>query len=658
LAVLGRWQRLRHSDQRVARDVRQALVATLFASPSSLAAGALSGSAISAVIGWSSHDHLLIYLGALISVVGAIRVASAMAYRDTAEEQRNAGARNWERLYEFGAWSFAAMLGLLTYLTITREPDIQLHMLAAATTTGYAAGISGRNAGRPAIAIGQLSLAAVPLTAALVQSGNLACWTLAFANILFIVAMLEITLRTYQVVLTAMSAAHSQAQLAQRFERLAQIDSLTGLRNRFALKSSLDRLLELGGGADSASLLWIDLDRFKEVNDTLGHPVGDQLLRVVAERLQVVVHEQDCLARFGGDEFVLLAAGTNRRDAKALADRILGLFATPFVVDGAALHVSASIGIVTVPHTGLDAEILLKYADMALYHAKTTGRNASCEFEPAMQHKLMQMRETEESLRIAIERHELELYYQPILTLGSSQVTCCEALIRWHHPTRGLVSPAEFIPLAERTGQIADITAWVLGEACRTARTWPHDIRVAVNISPMLLKRADLLQSVMTALIDSGLPANRLELEITESVFMDDSEQSNTMLKALRRIGARLALDDFGTGYSSLAYLHKYAFDKIKIDSSFVRNLEESRTARAIVNAVVSLARTLDVETVAEGVETASQLDQVRELGCGAVQGFFLSMPIPAAELAALLEQGVVVPAKRAPMLRLARKAS
>ncbi len=220
------------------------------------------------------------------------------------------------------------------------------------------------------------------------------------------------------------------------------------------------------------------------------------------------------------------------------------------------------------------------------------------------------MRETEDSLRQAIDRHELELYYQPILNLGSSQVTCCEALIRWHHPTRGLVSPADFIPLAERTGQIADITAWVLREACRTAQTWPNDIRVAVNISPMLLKRADLLQSVMNALISSGLPAAQLELEITESVFMDDGEQSNTMLKALRRIGVRLALDDFGTGYSSLAYLHKYVFDKIKIDSSFVRNIEDNRTARAIVNAVVSLARTLEVETVAEGVETASQLDQ------------------------------------------------
>ena len=658
MVVLGRWQRLRHVDQRVAREVRQLLVGTLFTSPSSLAAGALSGSIISAVIGWSSKDHLLIYLSALIGVVSATRVASAMAYRGTTEAQRNAGARNWERLYELGAWSFAALLGLMTYLTITREPDIQLHLLAAATTTGYAAGISGRNAGRPVIAIGQLSLAAFPLTIALAQGGNLACWTLAFANILFIVAMLEITLQTYQVVLKATSAAHTQAQLAQRFERLAQIDSLTGLRNRFALKSSLEQLLELGGGADSASLLWIDLDRFKEVNDTLGHPVGDQLLRIVAERLQGVAREQDCLARFGGDEFVLLVAGANRREAKALADRILALFATPLVVDGAALHVSASIGIVTVPHAGLDAEILLKYADMALYHAKATGRNSSCEFEPAMQHKLMQMRETEESLRLAIERHELELYYQPILNLGSSQVTCCEALIRWHHPTRGLVSPVEFIPLAERTGQIADITAWVLMEACRTARSWPEEIRVAVNVSPMLLKRADLLQSVMAALINSGLPASRLELEITESVFMDDSEQSNTMLKALRRIGARLALDDFGTGYSSLAYLHKYVFDKIKIDSSFVRNIEENRTARAIVNAVVSLARTLEVETVAEGVETATQLDQVRELGCAAVQGFFLSMPIPAAELLTLLNQGVVVPAKRAPMLRLARTAS
>jgi EAL domain-containing protein (putative c-di-GMP-specific phosphodiesterase class I) len=275
-----------------------------------------------------------------------------------------------------------------------------------------------------------------------------------------------------------------------------------------------------------------------------------------------------------------------------------------------------------------------------------------------MQHRMMQQRETEESLRVAIQRHELEMYYQPILHLGTSQVVCCEALIRWHHPTRGLVSPAEFIPLAERTGQIGDITAWALAQACRAARDWPDGVRVAVNVSPMLLKRADLLQSVMNALVASGLAADRLELEITESVFMDDSEQSNTMFKALKRIGVRLALDDFGTGYSSLAYLHRYAFDKIKIDSSFVRNIEEDRTARAIINAVVSLARTLDVDTVAEGIETAAQLDRVRELGCAAVQGYFFSMPIPAPELAVLLERGVVVPAQRAPMLRLARNGS
>ena len=654
MAVLKRWQRLRHVDQRLAVEVRRLLVGTLFASPATLAAGALASSLISTVIGWSSGDHMVTGLASLISLVGAVRVASAIIYRDMTEEMRSARARGWERLYEYGAWLFAALLGLLTYLTLTRETDVSLHLLAAATTTGYAAGISGRNAGRPVIAIGQLTLAAAPLTLALLHHGNLARWTLAFANILFIFAMIEITLQTYQVVLKAMNAAHSQAQLAQRFEKLAQIDSLTGLRNRYSLKASLDRLLELGGGADSASLLWVDLDRFKEVNDTLGHPVGDQVLRVVSERLQTVAGSEDCLARFGGDEFVLLAAGANRREARQIAERIQALLAIPVAVEGASLRVSASIGIVTVPDIGLDTEVLFKYADMALYHAKTAGRNSIREFEPAMQQQLLRMRETEESLRVAIERRELELHYQPILNLETSQVTCCEALLRWNHPTRGRVSPAEFIPLAERAGLIPDITAWVLEEACRTARDWPDEICVAVNISPMLLKRPDLLQMVMAALVSSGLPATRLELEITESVFMDDSDQSNTMLKALRRIGLRLALDDFGTGYSSLAYLHKYAFDKIKIDSSFIRNVEENLTARAIVNAVVSLSRTLDVETVAEGVETADQLAHVRALGCAAVQGYFLSMPIPAGELEELLAKGVAVPSARAPMLRIA----
>ena len=658
MAVLERWQRLRHVDQRLVSEVRQLLVGTLFASPSSLAAGALAGSAISFVIGGLSGDRLLLVLASAISLIGAIRVASAMVYRDTGDEERSSRARTWERLYEFGAWSFAALLGTMTYLTLTRESHIELHMLAAATTTGYAAGISGRNAGRPVIALGQLTLAAAPLTVALVKVGGIAQWTLAFANMLFIIAMIEITLQTYQVVLKAMNSAHNQAQLAKRFERLAQIDSLTGLRNRFSLKSNLEQLLELGGGANCASLLWIDLDRFKEVNDTLGHPVGDQLLRVVSERLQSVCRENDCLARFGGDEFVLLAAGADRLGARALAERILALFQTPIAVDGASLHISVSIGVVTVPDEGLGAEVLLKYADMALYHAKAAGRNSFKEFEPEMQQQLMQMRETEEGLRVAIERRELELYYQPIIDLATSRITCCEALIRWNHPTRGRVSPAEFIPLAERTGLIPDITAWVLGEACRAACRWPEDVCVAVNISPMLLKRPDLLQMVMTALINSGLPADRLELEITETVFMDDSGQSNTMLQALRRIGCRLALDDFGTGYSSLAYLHKYIFDKIKIDSSFVRSVEKSRTAQAIINAVVSLARTLDVETVAEGIETVGELEHVRQLGCKDVQGFLLSMPIPAAEVDVLLGTGISLPAAREPALKLARGGS
>jgi diguanylate cyclase (GGDEF)-like protein len=648
---------LRHVDRPLAREVRRALVDTLFASPSSLAAGALVGGFVSAVIGYTSRDPVMSYLASLICLVGALRVASGAAYRDISVEKRRTADRGWERMYESGAWLFAALMGLMTYLTLTRNPDLRLHFLAAATTTGYAAGISARNAGRPAIAVGQVTLAALPLTAALVQGSDYIFWTAAIANVVFVLAMFGNTRDTYRVVLAAMSSAHDQSQLALRFERLAQIDSLTGLRNRFALKIALEKKLATDGGNQPGALLWIDLDRFKEVNDTLGHPVGDQLLRAVSARLQSVVREDDCLARFGGDEFVLLAGGIDKDTACTLAARILGLFAAPITVEGASLHITASIGIVSMPQPGCDAEALLKYADMALYHAKAAGRNAYREFEPGMQLQLVAMRETEESLRLAIDRHELELYYQPIVDLATMRVTCCEALIRWNHPTRGMVGPADFIPLAERTGLIPEITSWVLADACRAARSWPGDVRVAVNISPALLKRPDLLQSVMTALMASGLPAHRLELEITESVFMDEGEQSNTMLKALQKIGLRLALDDFGTGYSSLAYLHKYMFDKIKIDSSFIRAVGESRAAQAIINAVVSLARTLDVETVAEGVETAQQLAHVRELGCTGVQGYYLSMPVPEREIEALLERGAIEPAPP-PVLKLASKGS
>ncbi|MEA3003544.1 MAG: hypothetical protein QOH81_2332, partial [Sphingomonadales bacterium] len=427
--------------------------------------------------------------------------------------------------------------------------------------------------------------------------------------------------------------------LTARFERLARYDAMTGLENRGAFQERLQtELAALGGTGGQLAILWVDLDKFKEINDSLGHPTGDRVLRTVSRQLAAIADGRGCVARFGGDEFVLLARGDKKGFAEDLAREVMRALLMPIDIDAASIRVTGSIGVAIAPDHGSDGETLLQHADMALYHAKANGRNDFCLFQPAMEEEFLELRALETALRTAIERDELEVYYQPIVDLATGRTKSCEALLRWHHPEFGSVPPSRFIPLAESTGLITPISHWVLGQACTAAAAWPEEVSVAVNMSPALLKDLHLSHMILSALYTSGLQARRLELEITESVLLEENAQSNALIREFQKIGLKLSIDDFGTGYSSLTYLKKYAFDKIKIDTTFIADVTRSREARAIINALVGLAAELEMEIVAEGIETETQLGYVTGAHCTAAQGFYLGRPMPEADIRARLE--------------------
>ena len=437
------------------------------------------------------------------------------------------------------------------------------------------------------------------------------------------------------------------AKIAEREQRITQLafnDTLTGLPNRTMFQQQLEHAFRAAeGNGNLFALHCLDLDQFKVINDTLGHPAGDLLLIEAAHRVQHAARGH-FVARLGGDEFVVLQTVGEDRDAiDRLARDILITMAQPLSVDGNQFVPSTSIGIAIAPQDGDDGETLLRNADLALYRAKEAGRGTYAFFERSLNERAQQRRQVESDLRLALERGEFELYYQPLFDLEQNRICSFEALLRWRHPTRGLISPAEFIPVAEDTGLIVPIGAWVVREACARASTWPENVRVAVNVSAVQFHRGHVQETVLRALAKTGLTPDRLEVEITESIFLEGGESTLRLLHGLRALGVRIALDDFGTGYSSLSYLQSFPFDKLKIDRSFIQNLLTREGATAIVHAITELANALGIETTAEGVEETAQLMELRAHGCSSVQGYLFSEPMSAADVDRLFGKGAVI---------------
>ena len=426
-----------------------------------------------------------------------------------------------------------------------------------------------------------------------------------------------------------------------RSQYLAYHDSLTGLGNRLLFKEQLvEALKDVSVTPHPLAVLFLDLDGFKAVNDTLGHSVGDLLLKSIATKLRDILPRTDRIARLGGDEFAILQiSATQPGSSIALAEKIIEVVGQPNSIDGHDVTVGASVGI-AVAHPGdMNTENFLKSADLAMYSAKSDGRGTYRMFDPAMDAIVQARRLLERDMRTALAQDGFRLFYQPLVNLQTKKVTAFEALMRWQHPERGMVPPSEFIPVAEEMGLIVQLGEWALRHACAEATEWPDGICVSVNLSPLQFSKGSLVSTVMSALASAGLPASRLELEITESVLLEKSERNISILNQLRDLGVRISMDDFGTGYSSIGYLRSFPFDKIKIDQSFVRDLLVDEGSLAIVRAIAGLGVSFGMTTTAEGVETEEQMRCLNLEGCIEVQGYLYSKPVPATEIVGVLER-------------------
>jgi diguanylate cyclase (GGDEF)-like protein len=431
-----------------------------------------------------------------------------------------------------------------------------------------------------------------------------------------------------------------RARAEKKIAHLAHYDALTDLPNRVLFREQLERELARAKRGEQLAVLYIDIDEFKSVNDSLGHPAGDELLKSVACRLRGCVRETDFVARLGGDEFAIVQTGVKQpSDVLDLVKRFYASIREPYECLGHQVRTDASIGIAMAPDDGTSLDQLLKSADLAMYGAKADGRRTYRFFEPEMDARVKARRTLELDMRQAIADEAFELRYQPVVDLASNEIVGCEALLRWHHPVRGMISPADFIPIAEETGLICEIGDWVLTTACAEATHWPAGIKLAVNVSPVQFRSHAFSLKVANALAVSGLSASRLELEITEAVLIRDDEAARAMLEHLRAIGVRIALDDFGTGYSSLSYLRRFPFDKIKIDRSFINDLADADGSSSIVQAVINIAKSRNMTTTAEGVETEQQKQLLTSLGCTEMQGFLFSQARPVAEIRAMLSK-------------------
>lgn len=597
-------------------------IATAAAASVTAVAAALSGDIVFA----------LIAMGFLL--IGVARSAAASFYHRVEHDPEDVVAlKRWELIALLGAWAFSGMVGVAGAYAVTFHPGTDVEILVGCCVIGYIAGVSSRNASRPLITIGQVSFTCVPFTVALMMRGDVAHLVLA----IFIGALYVGTIVICRSVYDNLVSRH---HAFRRIETLAQRDALTGLWNRAAFLSLLESQLAEPVRGDLA-LIAIDLDRFKDINDTLGHPVGDAVLKEAAARIRSALRPGDEVSRVGGDEFLVMLAGPRAVDMATIASGIIAKFSEPFAIELTRSICGASIGCALAQQqTTMDS--LLRNADLALYEAKKRGRSQIVEYTAELSREYESRVALEQDLQRALARGELDIVYQPIVDPRSGRAICCEALLRWNHPELGPIAPDVFIPIAEATGLIVSIGAWVLSNACVEATHWSPDIKVAINLSPVQFRHGrEIVDRVAAALSDSGLAPGRLDLEITESVFIDDNAATLGILEELREMQIGISLDDFGTGFASLAYLNDFPFSKIKIDRKFSQNVDITPRTSAIVNGTAQIARELRMECVAEGVETEVQLERLRGFGINAIQGFLFSKPLAARDIRKLIREPI-----------------
>jgi diguanylate cyclase (GGDEF)-like protein len=620
------------------QKLRFELVDALYCTPKSIFAASIAALLVVAITFVLSGDPTYAWIFVGFLAVGIGRAVSILLYRASPHDAGDSVATTlWERRALVGAWAFACLVGFTGAYSVTVHPSSDIELLVNCCVMGYIAGISSRNASRPIISIGQVSLTAFPFVIALMARLDLVHTVLAiFISALFL-SIIMICRSVFENIISRHTAF-------SRIELMARRDALTDLWNRTALIELLEkRLSGVIESGETVALILIDLDRFKDINDTFGHQTGDAVLKEVGDRIKSVAHPGDEVARIGGDEFVVIVVGDDEDRPRITAERIFATFSNPFLV-GINQHLcGASIGYAIAPQHGSTLEELFRNADLALYEAKQAGRRQIVRHTLAITERYDRRVLLEHDLQFALQNGEMELAYQPIIDPRSGRAICCEALLRWNHPSLGRISPIEFIPLAETTGLIVPIGGWVLATACAEAVNWPADISVAVNLSTVQFRRStDLVAIVTGTLASTGLSARRLVLEITESVLIEDSASALTILERLREHGVDISLDDFGTGFASLAYLNDFPFSKIKIDRKFSQAVDTSPRTAAIIGGIAKTTRDLHIELVAEGVETENQLERMYRFGINAMQGFLFCRPLPASEIRKVIANPII----------------
>jgi diguanylate cyclase (GGDEF)-like protein len=611
------------------QKLRFELVDALYSTPKSIFAASVAALLVAAITFALSGDPTYAWIFAGFLAIGIGRAVTLLLYRASRHDVGDSTSTAlWERRALIGAWAFACLVGFTGAYSVIVHPDTKVELLINSCVMGYIAGISSRNASRPLISIGQVTLTAVPFMIALLARLDLVHGVLAVFIGVLLLSIIVICRAVFENIISRHAAF-------SRIELIARRDALTELWNRKALIELLEKQLnDPANSGEIIALILIDLDRFKDINDTFGHQTGDAVLKEVGERVKSVIDPGDEVARIGGDEFVAIVVGADEDRPRRIAERIFGTFAAPFKI-GINQHLcGASIGYAVAPHQNATLEELFRNADLALYEAKQAGRRQIVRHTLTITERYDRRVQLEHDLQFALRNGEMELVYQPIVDPRSGRAICCEALLRWNHPSLGQISPIEFIPLAETTGLIVPIGSWVLTTACVEATHWPVDINVAVNLSAVQFRRStDLVAIVTAALASTGLPARRLVLEITESVLIDDSAAALTILERLRACGIDISLDDFGTGFASLAYLNDFPFSQIKIDRKFSQGIDTSPRTAAIIGGIAKTTRDLHIELVAEGVETENQLERMYRFGINAMQGYLFCRPVPASEI-------------------------